>query len=113
MSNDDSDSEDEQFYVAEHYLESEESSDEDDVEDSEEEEEEENEEVADWKLLHNQNSVAPDRFSFRANSGTKILHGELDILQYFLTFIDDYICNLLVDETNRYAEHQAGTSHST
>lgn len=87
MSSDDTDSE-----LDEHDLESEISSDEDEDDDVENENEEDAEDedmdevVVDWKLLYNQNSVAPDRFPYIANSGTKVLRDELDVVQYFYTF---------------------------
>lgn len=82
-----------------------------DESDESSDEESENEE---WQLLSSEAfTPPPDRFPFTANPGSTVLQDELDVLEYFKLFIDDYVCDLLVVETNRYAQQQPTTSEPT
>ncbi|XP_071053828.1 piggyBac transposable element-derived protein 4-like [Onthophagus taurus] len=54
---------------------------------------------------------APPRFSFVGTPGcTFPIPDGQDVLAYYQLFVDDYLINLLVTETNRFAQQQPGSS---
>ena len=88
--------------------------DESDIEDSEESDlssdssSDEDGEPSVWRRVNiDQPDVPPLRFPFTSNAGcTFDFEDDRDVLQYFGLFVDDELLDLLVLETNNYAEQQ-------
>lgn len=68
--------------------------------------------VRDWCLLSaNHPKPAPPRFPFLGTPGCRfILDDETDELSYFQLFFDDLLINMLVTETNRFAQQSQSSS---
>lgn len=70
--------------------------------------------AVDWKQISDsQPNPPPPRFQFVATPGTTFLFEDnFDVLEYFKLFFDDSLLDIIVLETNRYAEQHPGRSTS-
>lgn len=108
-----SDSESESDYV--NLSESGSESDDNEVESEESEHESNLNLERDWYPCNtNQPVPAPPRFPFVSSQGcTFTLPEENDVLSYFQLFFDNSLINLIVTETNRFAQQKLGSSSTT
>lgn len=118
MMDSESESEDFEFNISQSEDDSSDLSSDNIYSDSESSESEDNDDMSSVRMWVEEKIVrpAPPRFSFTENCGILVNFSNNNLLQYFEYFFDDSMLQLIVDETNMYAEQclhsQKSKNHS-